>query len=279
MISVVKTPSNKVFFNLIKESEHELLFCAPFIKKEIVDEILSHKKPDAVLEVITSANLANFISGSLDVEAIKTLLNNGVQVLNYQNLHAKIYLFDNKRALVTSANLTNNALFNNYEYGLLLHEDEKETINKIYSDFISMIDDKELCGSFDKESIKEIERFVSKYKGNNLVRVDEEGDNLLPVDEKIELSNHLNGWKKDIFDCLDLIKQQDFNLIDVYKFEDVLKLKHPNNNHIQPKIRQTLQYLRDLGFVKFVAPGKYKKLWINIEAIQATNSRVRTEMW
>lgn len=277
MISVVKTPSNNVFFNLVNESEHELLFCAPFIKKEIVDVILSHKKPGVVLEVITSANLANFISGSLDVEAIKTLLNNGVRVLNYQNLHAKIYLFDNKKALVTSANLTSNALYNNYEYGLLLHEDEKETIEQIYSDFISMIDDKELCGSFDNESIKDIERFVKEFKGNNLVRVDEEGDNLLPVDEKIELSKHLKGWKKDVFDCLNLIRQQDFNLAEVYKFEDALKMKHPNNNHVHPKIRQTLQYLRDLGFVKFVAPGKYKKLWVNIELVQTLHDRVVTE--
>ena len=91
MITVFKTPSNEQFFNLVKSSEHELLFCAPFIKKEIIDIILSLKKPGTVLEVITSANLANFVSGSLDVEAIKTLLANGVRVLNYQNLHAKIY--------------------------------------------------------------------------------------------------------------------------------------------------------------------------------------------
>ena len=262
MISVIKTPSNNVFFNLVNESEHELLFCAPFIKKEIVDVILSHKKPGVVLEVITSANLANFISGSLDVEAIKALLNNGVRVLNYQNLHAKIYLFDNKKALVTSANLTNNALYNNYEYGLLLHEDEKETIEQIYSDFISMIDDKELCGSFDNESIKDIEKFVKEFKGNNLVRVDDEGDNLLPVDEKIELSKHLTGWKKDVFDCLEIIGSANFKLSEVYDFVPILQSKHPENHHVEDKIRQILQNLRDLGFVKFVKPGEYKKLWI-----------------
>ena len=40
MITVFKTPSNEQFFNLVKSSEHELLFCAPFIKKEIIDIIL-----------------------------------------------------------------------------------------------------------------------------------------------------------------------------------------------------------------------------------------------
>lgn len=262
MISIVKTPSKDSFFSLIKEANKEMLFCAPFIKKEIVDEILSNRNPGVVLEVITSANLANFVNGSLDVEAIKTLLEAGIKVLNFQNLHAKIYLFDNKKALVTSANLTNNALYNNYEYGLLLHEDEKETVDAIYSDFIMMMDS-ELCGSFDENSIKEIEKFVKTFGNNKLTHIDDEGDSVLPIDESDKISNNLKGWKKDVFNCLQLLDKQDFTISDVYSFEDVLYEKHPTNNHVRPKIRQTLQYLRDLGFVKFVKPGVYKKLWIN----------------
>lgn len=262
MISIVKTPSKDSFFSLIKEANKEMLFCAPFIKKEIVDEILSNKNPGVVLEVITSANLANFVNGSLDVEAIKTLLQAGIKVLNFQNLHAKIYLFDNKKALVTSANLTNNALYNNYEYGLLLHEDEKGTVDAIYSDFIMMMDS-ELCGSFDENSIKEIEKFVKIFGNNKLTHIDDEGDSVLPIDESDRISNNLKGWKKDIFNCLQLLDKRDFTISEVYSFEDVLYEKHPTNNHVRPKIRQTLQYLRDLGFVKFVKPGVYKKLWIN----------------
>ena len=262
MISIVKTPSKDSFFSLIKEANKEMLFCAPFIKKEIVDEILSNRNPGVVLEVITSANLANFVNGSLDVEAIRTLLEAGIKVLNFQNLHAKIYLFDNKKALVTSANLTNNALYNNYEYGLLLHEDEKETVDAIYSDFIMMMDS-ELCGSFDENSIKEIEKFVKTFGNNKLTHIDDEGDSILPIDESDKISNNLKGWKKDVFNCLQLLDKQDFTITDIYSFENVLYEKHPTNNHVRSKIRQTLQYLRDLGFVKFVKPGIYKKLWMN----------------
>ena len=276
MISIVKTPSKDSFFSLIKEANKEMLFCAPFIKKEIVDEILSNRNPGVVLEVITSANLANFVNGSLDVEAIKTLLEAGIKVLNFQNLHAKIYLFDNKKALVTSANLTNNALYNNYEYGLLLHEDEKETVDAIYSDFIMMMDS-ELCGSFDENSIKEIEKIVKTFGNNKLTHIDDEGDSVLPIDESDKISNNLKGWKKDVFNCLLLLDKQDFTISDVYSFEDVLYEKHPTNNHVKPKIRQTLQYLRDLGFVKFVKPGVYKKLWMNIEIVPSTQTQLRTE--
>lgn len=47
--------------------------------------------------VITSSNISNFLCGSLDISAIKELINQGVIVRNYQNLHAKIYIFDRKK--------------------------------------------------------------------------------------------------------------------------------------------------------------------------------------
>lgn len=40
-----------------------------------------------------------------------------------------------------------------------------------------------------------------------------------------------------------------------------LKEQYRNNRNIEAKIRQQLQYLRDLGLVKFEGNGVYKKLW------------------
>lgn len=261
MIEIVKSPSSKTFYKLIGESKSQLLLCAPYIKKEVVSEILKLKKDGTTLSVITSAKAANFASGSSDVEAIEMLIDNGISVINYQRLHAKIYLFDNKKALITSANLTNHALFHNYEYGVLVHEDEKETIDKVYSDFVEMMES-ELHGEFNKTTIARIKKYVEAYKGFTLVKIDEDEDELLPIDETIKLEDHLNKWEKDVFDCLELIKAPTFKLTDVYKFVPVLQAKHPENHHVEAKIRQMLQNLRDLGFVKFVKPGEYKKLWI-----------------
>jgi hypothetical protein len=33
-------------------------------------------------------------------------------------------------------------------------------------------------------------------------------------------------------------------------------------HHVEAKIRQTLQHLRDLGLIKFISAGVYEKLWI-----------------
>ncbi len=67
------------------------------------------------------------------------------------------------------------------------------------------------------------------------------------------------GWIIDILRCIDRVKSQNFTLNDIYKFEDELKLKHPKNNFIKDKIRQQLQYLRDLNIIEFTNRGNYKK--------------------
>ncbi len=66
------------------------------------------------------------------------------------------------------------------------------------------------------------------------------------------------GWLFDILVCIDKLKKKDFALDEIYKFEPILKAKHPQNNNIQAKIRQQLQFLRDKNVIEFVSPGKYR---------------------
>lgn len=73
-------------------------------------------------------------------------------------------------------------------------------------------------------------------------------------------SKDAKGWILDIMKCIDEIRSGSFSLDEVYKFEDKLKLKYPNNNFIKDKIRQQLQILRDKGILEFVGRGNYKKV-------------------
>lgn len=68
------------------------------------------------------------------------------------------------------------------------------------------------------------------------------------------------GWLLDILHCVNAMPAQEFALSDMYNFENMLSLKHPENNNVQAKIRQQLQLLRDKGFIEFLGNGKYKKL-------------------
>lgn len=68
------------------------------------------------------------------------------------------------------------------------------------------------------------------------------------------------GWLLDILNCINRIPENEFTVAKMYSFENELKSKHPENNHIKEKIRQQLQVLRDKGVIEFKGNGLYKKL-------------------
>lgn len=68
------------------------------------------------------------------------------------------------------------------------------------------------------------------------------------------------GWILDILNCIQQIDGKNFNLEQMYQFEDQLAIKHPQNKHIKDKIRQQLQVLRDKGLIAFDGRGHYQKL-------------------
>jgi len=74
--------------------------------------------------------------------------------------------------------------------------------------------------------------------------------------------NNINsrGWLMDILRCVNQMPFEEFGLDGIYKFEQALYKKHPDNKNIKAKIRQQLQFLRDKGYIQFVDRGKYKKI-------------------
>lgn len=71
-------------------------------------------------------------------------------------------------------------------------------------------------------------------------------------------SMEAKGWLLDVMQCVEKLSEKRFKLQDLYIFENYLKIKHPQNNNIQAKIRQQLQYLRDNGYLKFTNRGNYE---------------------
>lgn len=87
------------------------------------------------------------------------------------------------------------------------------------------------------------------------------------VVKKVNKSNQLavrdinsRGWLMDVLNCVNIISSQVFTLEEMYNFENILHMKHPQNNNIKPKIRQQLQFLRDKGFIEFLGKGRYRKI-------------------
>lgn len=74
-----------------------------------------------------------------------------------------------------------------------------------------------------------------------------------------QIRPEFRGWLADIMLVVEKMNSE-FSLEEMYKFEDLLKAKHPANQNIQPKIRQQLQILRNLNFLVFLGRGFYHKL-------------------
>jgi len=66
------------------------------------------------------------------------------------------------------------------------------------------------------------------------------------------------GWLIEVMKCVEAIGKREFQLEDVYAFEDQLSRLYPGNRNVKPKIRQKLQHLRDLGYLDFVSRGSYR---------------------
>jgi type II restriction enzyme len=69
--------------------------------------------------------------------------------------------------------------------------------------------------------------------------------------------DNLKGWILDIMNCIESLNKKEFNLDEIYAFEKDLKILHPENKNIRPKIRQQLQFLRDKNYLEFLERGKY----------------------
>jgi type II restriction enzyme len=69
------------------------------------------------------------------------------------------------------------------------------------------------------------------------------------------------GWTADVLACVRKLGKQTFTLKEMYGFDTDLQRLHPDNRHVQDKIRQQLQILRDHGILRFSGGGTYELAW------------------
>lgn len=75
-----------------------------------------------------------------------------------------------------------------------------------------------------------------------------------------KLDVKVRGWALDLLRLIRKLGQQTFSIKDAYQLAPILSSMHPRNRNVRPKIRQQLQVLRDLGFVRFLGRGDYELL-------------------
>ena len=271
-IKIVTNPAIDIFLDLVRTSQEQFL-SSPFVKASIAKMILDNKPADATISFLTSYKLSNFYRSSSDLAALSQFVENDIRVRNYSKLHAKTYIFDTERAIITSANLTVGGLQNNYECGLLI--EDSDTVNQLKSDFLQIFSDKERVSPVTEEIIATTQEILSRVPKEKKIHFEKSEKELFakshyePEDDLYDggtdtIRQSLSGWRLDVFNIVTKIPTNGFELQQVYSHKQQLQKLHPGNLNIEAKIRQQLQELRDLGLIEFHGGGVYRKLWKNV---------------
>lgn len=115
-------------------AERSILVAAPYVGAVLRDLLLARKK-GLPATLVTSLRIGDVLGGASDLGAIYELSTQGVRVQNISNLHAKVYMVDDAKVLVTSANATTNGWRYNLEIGLAVQSEAiaQQILQTIYA--------------------------------------------------------------------------------------------------------------------------------------------------
>lgn len=254
MIEIITNDFKKRFINLIKNTQKKLVFCSPFLKKNIMKEIFENVDKNLEIEIITSANLANFLIGASDIEVLEELLAKKIKIKNYQNLNNQIYFFDNQ-VLLTQASVDDKK-----EYGILSDSLEEESFLKQF--FSNMIQNTTF-GQISNDEYKDIKLIYNRINRKCNYHYDYAGDLILRISKITDLTNRISAsWQKNMLLYLNSnILSDTFTLKQLYSGINFFQILYPESDNVDARMRRTLQELRDRGLIKFYGNGVYKKLW------------------
>jgi phosphatidylserine/phosphatidylglycerophosphate/cardiolipin synthase-like enzyme len=139
---LIRSPWAQSFQQLISTAQHNLMMASPFIKAKSADQVLSNLQErgvDKEIRVVVLTNLRpkNVLNGSTDIEALSTFSRSlpNFELVHLPSLHAKVYVADERAAVVTSANLTPPGITGNLEYGVAFVDES--AVREIRCDFES----------------------------------------------------------------------------------------------------------------------------------------------
>jgi HKD family nuclease len=182
--------------SLIEESKDEVFISSPFVTQNGVDFILKHLpiqiKENGSFTFLTNLSPANIIQGSNSPKVFETL-NSEIQnfkIWHLPKLHAKVYISDQKKSIVTSGNLTNGGLFSNFEYGVQINQEEES--KKIYQNINQYCQLGSLIEIGTLESLIDISNQISKRVIRTEGSISIEIKNLLESAQKELIKDRLN---------------------------------------------------------------------------------------
>lgn len=124
--------------DLIQSANEEIIISSPYVTFEgtkfIAENLSQNISKDGSFLFVTNLSPINIYQKATDPNAFSSLTSafQKIKIQHLPRLHAKVYIADSKRAIVTSGNLTAGGLRFNYEYGVEINNEQ--TVSAIKND-------------------------------------------------------------------------------------------------------------------------------------------------
>lgn len=156
---LVPFPVEDKLVNIIRQARESLFICTPYLKDYGVKVVTESAKVRR-LKLLTNLDMPNVTGAGYDLSALLRLWDKfDLSVASLSKLHAKIYIVDSTYAFITSANLTRGGLRENYEYGIILSDEQM--ISQMTSDMSKYFS---LGNIFAREKVEEIKNDIEEIR-------------------------------------------------------------------------------------------------------------------
>ena len=135
-VELLVSPWEGAFCTFARSITRSALIVTPYITGEPLQRISRHlqSQESPRIEILTDLAVGSMLQGSTSPQALVDFCNAipSTEVRHLPNLHAKVYVADEREAIITSANLTRGGLAANYEYGV--HISDPSVVRQIVED-------------------------------------------------------------------------------------------------------------------------------------------------
>ncbi|MFN0130941.1 MAG: phospholipase D-like domain-containing protein [Phycisphaerales bacterium] len=127
-IQLIAGSWDAMFTELVSSAEQRLVLCAPYVSPDGAEAVARARSDKGAFGnqsvMLTDLSPRAVCTGATDPRAVASVcaILQGSRVVHLPRLHAKVYIADCNRAVVTSGNLTAGGLGRNYEYGILVSD-------------------------------------------------------------------------------------------------------------------------------------------------------------
>ena len=262
---IVTTPTFDWLAEYAKACSSQVLIGSPYVNDGIF-RLTNLIGKGVSRTLITKTDLRDFAVGASNLDTLCTLAQGGMAIRSLSKLHAKVYIFDDTSALVTSANATFSGLGRNLECGI--GTDDSLVVKQLTQSLTAGLgSDTPPCAMDLNElqalhtPLKAIKASLPKQPRDTLVNPDTDAiEPAFSISDREALLEGFSGWQKLALRGVLTMPEDGFGLQELYDAcEPAAAREYPSNRNVRPKLRQQLQMLRDLGLVEFVTPGQYRR--------------------